>query len=137
MDGENRFRYFRIDRMENISEPLLVAREGKDKFDAKSLKHRDVKIFSIKEGKDTMVKIRFNNGLVDAVRDQFGKDLIMIPQDEKTFTVSVNVRLSSEFYAWLFGFGRGAKILGPPEVAGKMREYAEKIVEMYKDDGEM
>lgn len=137
VDGENRFRYFRIDRMERISEPRLEAREGKDKFDAKSLKHRAVKIFSIKEGKDAMVKICFNNGLVDAVRDQFGKDVIMIPQDEKTFTVRVNVRLSSEFYAWLFAFGRGAKIISPPEVAGKMREYAEKIVEMYKDDGEM
>lgn len=137
VDGENKFRYFRVDRMEGITKPLLEARAGKDKFDAKSLKHREVKIFSMKEGKDTTVKIYFNNGLVDAVRDQFGKDVIMIPQDDKHFTVSVNVRLSSEFYAWLFAFGRGAKIVAPKEAAEKMREYAENIAEMYKDDGEM
>jgi len=137
VDGENRFRYFRIDRMESITKPLLEAREGKDKYDAKSADQQEVKIFSIKEGKNAAVKIRFHNGLVDAVRDQFGGDVMMIPQDEKTFTVSVNVRLSSEFYAWLFSFGRGAKILYPLEVAEKMCEYAERIVEMYKDDGEM
>ena len=137
VDGENRFRYFRIDRMEGITKPLLEAREGKDKFDAKSLKQREVKIFSMKDGKDTTVKICFNNGLVDAVRDQFGKDVIMIPQDENHFTVSVRVRLTREFYSWLFTFGRGAKIVAPVEVADKMREYAENIAEMYKDDGEM
>lgn len=137
VDGENRFRYFRIDRMEGITNPLLEPREGKEKFDAKGLKHREVKVFAIKEGKDATVKLCFNNGLVDAVRDQFGKDIMMIPNDEKSFTVSVKVRLSSEFYAWLFNFGRGARIVSPPEVAAKMLDYAEKIVEMYKNNGEM
>ena len=137
VDGENRFRYFRIDRMEGITKPLPEAREGKDKFDANNLKHREVKIFSMKDGKDITVKICFNNGLVDAVRDQFGKDVIMIPQDENHFTVSVKVRLTRELYSWLFTFGRGAKIVAPVEVADKMREYAENIAEMYKDDGEM
>ena len=47
------------------------------------------------------------------------------------------VRLTREFYSWLFTFGRGAKIVAPVEVADKMREYAENIAEMYKDDGEM
>lgn len=137
VDGENRFRYFRIDRMESISNPLLESREGKEQYDAKNLNRKAVKVFAIKDGKETQVKICFNNGLVDAVRDQFGKDVMMIPQDEKSFSVNVNVRLSSEFYAWLFNFGRGAKIISPPEVAAKMLDYAEKIVEMYKNNGEM
>lgn len=51
--------------------------------------------------------------------------------------MSVKVRLTREFYSWLFTFGRGAKIVAPVEVADKMREYAENIAEMYKDDGEM
>ena len=137
VDGENRFRPFRIDRMEGITKPLLEARVGKEKFDANNLKHKEVKVFAIKQGKDATVKICFNNGLVDAVRDEFGKDVMMIPQDDKTFTVSVNVKLTMEFYAWLFNFGRGAKILAPAEVANKMLGYAENIAKMYKDDGEM
>jgi len=137
VDGENRFRYFRIDRMDNISKPMLEPREGKGKYDAKSLKHREVKIFAIKESANGMVKIRFTNGLVDAVRDQFGKDVLMIPYDDKHFTINVRVQLCQEFYAWLFTFGRGAKILEPLKVAEKMCGYAENILEMYKNDGEM
>jgi hypothetical protein len=36
------------------------------------------------------------------------------------------------FYAWIFGFGRRAKIMDPPYVADKMREYCQKIAEMYE-----
>ena len=137
VDGENRFRHFRIDRMEGITKPLLEAREGKEQFDEKNIYHKKIKVFAIKAGTVKTVKICFTNGLVDAVRDQFGTDVMMIPQDEKHFTVSVDVLTTSEFYSWLFNFGRGAKIISPVEVANKMREYAEKVTEMYKDDGEM
>ena len=137
VDGENRFRHFRIDRMEGITKPLLEARDGKEQFDEKNIYHKKVKVFAIKAGTVKTVKICFTNGLVDAVRDQFGTDIMMIPQDEKHFTVSVDVQITSEFYSWLFNFGRGAKIISPAEVANKMLGYAENIAEMYKDDGEM
>lgn len=95
-------------------------------------------VFSQHEpAKDYPVKISFNNGLVDVVRDKFGKDIMMIPDGEDNFTISATVRVSTEFYAWLFTFGRGAKILSLQNVADKMRDYAKNVYEMYKNDGEM
>lgn len=52
--------------------------------------------------------------------------------DESHFTVTTEVELSEMFYAWIFGFGRRAKIMDPPYVADKMREYCQKIAEMYE-----
>lgn len=136
VDGENKFRYFRLDRIENI---IITheKREGKEKYDAKGLIKRDTKLFAIKEAKEYNVNISFNNGLVDAVRDQFGKDIIMTPQDENHFTITAKIQTSTEFYAWLFTFGRGAKIISPKEVADKMREYALNVAEMYHEEEKM
>lgn len=137
VDGENRFRYFRIDRMDNITKPLPETRAGKEKYLAKELTNRTVKNFGVNEGKEERVKLLFNTGLVDAVRDAFGKDVLMIPADETHFSVTVDVHLNMAFYAWLFSFARGVKIIGPDSVKEKMREYANNIAEMYKEDGEM
>ena len=136
VDGENRFRHFRVDRMDNISKPLLDLRAGKDKYSEKALTQRTVKEFGINEGKEAIVSLRFTNGLVDAVMDAFGQDVIMTPTDETHFTISANVRLNMAFYAWLFSFGRGVKIISPPAVKEKMREYAKNIADMYKDEAE-
>ena len=137
VDGEKRFRYFRIDRMDNITKPLLEERDGKKAYSAKELTHTSAKIFGINEGKEVPVSMRFNNGLVDAVRDAFGNDVIMTPTDDTHFSITVNVRLNMGFYSWLFSFGRGVKITNPAFVRDKMREYAQNIAEMYNDEGEM
>lgn len=133
VDGENRWRYFRIDRMENITKPLLENRAGSKEYSSKNITKTNVKVFGIREGKNAQVKIRFNNGLVDAVRDEFGREITMFPHDEKNFYIVADVRLNMDFYSWIFSFGRGAEILAPKAVADKMCEYAQNIAEMYNN----
>ncbi len=137
VDGENRFRYFRIDRMDNISKPLLDKRSGEELYSAKMLTKKTAKSFGIRESKEASVSMRFNNGLVDAVMDAFGKDVMMMPDGEDHFTITERVRLNMDFYAWLFSLGRGVKIIRPQKVVDKMCEYTQNITDMYKDDGEM
>lgn len=137
VDGENRFRHFRIDRMDAISKPLLDSRDGEERYSAKELTKKTAKSFGIREGKEETVSLRFNNGLVDAVMDAFGRDVMMIPDDEENFIITERVRLNMDFYAWLFSFGRGVKVIKPEKVIEKMCEYTQNITDMYKDDGEM
>lgn len=80
------------------------------------------------------ITIKFANGLVDAVIDQFGKDVIMIPQDESHFTITAKIKPTGEFYGWLFPFGRGAEIIKPEDIRENMRGYAQNVLEMYKDE---
>ena len=83
------------------------------------------------------VRIRFRNELADAVIDQFGKDIMMMPCDENHFIILAPIEISPPFFAWIATFGRKVKILSPEPVVEKMREFLEKSLEMYKNDGEM
>ncbi|MBQ4631010.1 MAG: WYL domain-containing protein [Clostridia bacterium] len=136
-DAEGKkFRYFRVDRMEHISHPLPIPREGKENFKEKDITAQKVKVFDMYSGKEYVVKIRFRNELADAVIDQFGKDVMMIPSDDEHFTINVAVQISPPFFAWIATFGRRVKILSPEPVVEKMRDFLTRSLDMYNDDGE-
>lgn len=124
---------YRIDRMRDVKElitPREYEKEFKENVDITNYTH---KVFSMFGGKREKVTIRFRTEKLDTVVDQFGIRGVKYEKvDDKHFTVTTEVELSDMFYAWVFGFGRRAKILEPPYVADKMREYCKKIAEMYK-----
>ena len=130
------FRTFRIDRMERISNPLQEERDGQKEFKAEALTAQEYKVFQMFHGEKMKVRVRFANHLADAVIDQFGKNVMLIPIDEKHFTATLPVELSPPFFAWIATFGRGAKILSPDGAIEEMRKFIEKVSDMYKDDGE-
>ncbi len=128
--------FYRVDRMERISNPLPEEREGKDLYDKKDLTRQQVKVFDMYEtGKVYDVKMRFLNTLTDSVMDQFGRDIMMIPDGSEHFTITASVDVSPPFYAWVSSFGRRAKIISPPEAVEGMKDFLQKAAEMYKDDG--
>ena len=133
VDGENKFRFFRFDRMENVR-VLGEKREGKEKYKSSDIASPDIKIFSMKPSTPRDITIKFANGLVDAVIDQFGKDVMMIPQDKDCFTITAKIKPTGEFYGWLFSFGRGAEIIKPEDIRESMRGYAQNVLEMYKNE---
>ncbi len=133
-DGR-KFRYYRVDRMERITKPLPEEREGKDLFSAKDLTRQKAKVFEMYAGTAYTVKMRFRNELTDSVMDQFGRDIVMIPDGSEHFTITAAVEVSPPFYAWIATFGRRAKIISPPEAVEGMKDFLQKSMEMYKDDG--
>lgn len=127
------FLHFRIDRMERIS-VLTAKRDGKEEFKKKDLNARQTKIFNMYGGKkEYTVRLRCINALADAMIDRFGKEIMMIPTDDNHFTVSVQIEVSDQFYAWICSFGRRIKILDPAPVVEGMSEYIGKIAEMYQN----
>jgi len=132
-DGK-KFRYYRVDRMESISKPLVQKREGKDLFRERDITVQKAKVFDMYGGKEYDVQIRFRKELADVVVDQFGKDIMMIPVDEEHFIITTPIEVSPTFFAWISTFGRRVKILGPAPVVEKMREFIGKVADMYIDD---
>lgn len=132
-DGK-KFRYYRVDRMESIGHPLIQKREGKDLFKEKDITNQKAKVFDMYGGKEYNVRIRFRKELADAVIDQFGKDVMMMPLDADHFTITVPVEVSPTFFAWIATFGRRVKILDPAPVVEKMRDFIQASADMYKDD---
>ena len=124
---------YRIDRMKDVKE-LPTAREWEKEFKENvDVDNYTKRVFSMFGGKRERVTMRFRIEKLDTVVDQFGIAGAKYEKvDESHFTVTTEVELSEMFYAWIFGFGRRAKIIDPPYVADKMREYCQKIAEMYE-----
>ncbi len=134
-DGK-KFRYFRVDRMERISQPLPQKREGHEAYKEKNITSQEAKVFDMYGGTVYDVCIRFRKELADAVIDQFGKEVMMMPVDAEHFTITAPIEVSPTFFAWIATFGRRVKILSPEPVVEKMREFIQRVSDMYKDDGE-
>ena len=130
------FRTFRIDRMERISNPLQEERDGEKEFKAEAITAKEYKVFQMFHGEQVKVRVRFSNHLADAVIDQFGKNTILVPEDDGHFIVLLPVELSPPFFAWIATFGRGAKILSPAAAVDKMRDFIQRCSDMYNDEGE-
>jgi len=124
---------YRIDRMKDVRE-LPTAREWEREFKENvNLDNYTQRVFSMFGGERERVTIRFIDQRLDTVVEQFGIHGVKYEKvDEGHFTAQAEVELSDMFYAWVFGFGRRAKIIDPPYVADKMREYCQKIAQMYE-----
>lgn len=132
---KQKFRYFRVDRMERISQPLPYHREGKAEYKEKDITSQKAKVFDMYGGREYTVRIRFRNELADVVIDQFGKDIMMIPCDESHFIITAPIEISPPFFAWIATFGRRVKILSPEPVVEKMRDFLQRSMDMYKEEG--
>ena len=134
-DGK-KMRFYRVDRMERISKPLQQTREGHDLFSTKSLTQQKAKVFDMySTGKIYNVKFRCHNRIAHSVIDQFGKDIMMMTDDDKHFTFTQSVELSPPFFAWVATFGHSIKILSPDDAVKGMRDFLKDSMDMYKNDG--
>ena len=130
-DRSKAMRTYRVDRMKNVSlsgEP----RAGEEAFQKIDLKTYTQRVFSMYGGEEKLVQIRFINPLLDAVVDRFGtKDVQYSRVDDSHFCVSAKVEISDQFFGWLLGFGKKAKLIYPEEVLNSFRGFMDKIRAMY------
>ena len=124
-------RHFRVDRMTRISQ-LPGPREGKALFDRTDMSTYTVKVFNMFTGEERRVRLRFAARLVDPVIDRFGESVLLIPDGEGHFTVTVDVVVSPQFYAWLAPFGQDAEILAPEDVRADMVRHLRDILAVYE-----
>lgn len=125
------FKHYRVDKMSNI-ENTKSARLGKDAFDKLNMSSYSDHVFGMFTGDEQVVKLRFAAHLVGAVIDRFGKDIMIIPQGEEHFTVSLKLAVSPQFYGWVFGFGNEVEILSPASVRAEMQQRLLQVAGKYQ-----
>lgn len=130
-DDFQKLRTYRVDRMSDIRF-TSVPRDGDEVFKEIDLKTYTKRVFSMYGGAQRLVEIRFINPLLDAVVDRFGtKDMQYAKVDETHFSVTTKVEISDQFFGWILGFGKKAKLLYPEDVKDQFKAYMDKIREMY------
>lgn len=123
-------KHFRVDKMDHIG-IVQQKRLGKEVFSKMDISKRPLRMFNMFSGEEKTVKMRFSNHLANVVIDRFGRDIVMVPDDEKHFTISVAIEVSPQFYGWVCGLGKAVRILAPAEVVEEMGNYVKGIAEMY------
>lgn len=126
-----KMKHYRVDKMEKVS-LTESEREGTKEFDAFDMSAYTKTVFGMFGGNEQKVKLRFANHLVGAVLDRFGRDTIIIKDGDEHFTFTVNVVVSQQFLAWVFGFGTEAEIVSPEEVCNEMKKQAKLVADLYK-----
>lgn len=129
--GGKKLKFYRVDKMMDV-ELTGEPREGRavfEAFDAEAFAQRS---FGMPDGRETVVTLRMDNALADAVVDRFGMDVPMRPVDKDTFRVKLPVVPGPQFYGWLAGLGRGARLVSPQEEAENYRKYLKRLLKENK-----
>ena len=134
-DKAQDMRTYRIDRMKEVK-PLDEPREGAEAFDAIDIESYTRRVFSMFGGEQKRVSIRFIMPLLDTAIERFGTapDVFYRQDDERHFVVTADVEISNQFFAWVCGFGKRAKIINPPDVVGNMQKFLADISGMYQSE---
>ena len=122
-------KHFRVDKMDSITVTDTPCSE-REAFDLADY----VKgVFGMFGGERADVRLVVDNSLASVIIDRFGKDITMIPRDENTFSINVNVAVSPQFFSWIFGLSDKVYIESPKSVRESMREYLQKVHKLYLD----
>lgn len=123
-------RHFRVDRIVNL-EVLHSERSGKEAFMNLDIATYTSKVFYMFTGEERKVRCRFASGLVRPVLDRFGQDTIIVKEGDKSFSVTLDVVVSPQFYAWMSAYGSDAEILDPPDVRCGYIAHLQGIIDSY------
>ncbi len=124
-----KFKHFRVDKMEEVKALDLIDREGVEEFQKIDMAAYSKYTFSMFGGEITPVTMVFQNRMIGAVMDRFGREVLVMPEDKTHFRITVPVAVSQQFFGWVFGLGKAVRIVGPESVKEKMVKSLEEIAE--------
>ena len=123
---------YRVDRMKEVrltGEP----REGEKAFQELDIRTFVQRTISMYSGTKERVTIYFIMSLLDTVIEQFGKTNASYKKiDNHHFTVTTDVDISNQFFAWLLRFGKSARIISPDSVVAQFKDYLDAIRKNYE-----
>lgn len=139
---EGKFKHFRVDRMDKAEamiteiaevEVASLTREGAEAFAKLDMSAYTKYTFSMFGGETVPVTMVFQNRMMGAVMDRFGRDVVVVKEDERHFRVTVSVSVSQQFYGWVFGLGKSVRIVGPESVKEGMKKALADIAARYEN----
>lgn len=123
-------KHYRVDKMGSI-EITCDKCDGRAEFDNFDIAGYTKRVFSMFGGSETKVKLSVDNSLIGVIVDRFGYDVFITKETDTTFCVTVDVMLSPQFYAWLFGLGNKVKILSPQRAVNEFWLRLNETVKTY------
>lgn len=129
-DHANRdMRHYRVDKMTEIAVTCL-SREGKEQYPDFQLAQYGQKHFGMYSGPEWKVTLRGRRDKAGLVWDRFGQDVILVPDGEDHFTVTLPVVISPQFFGWLMGLDGSLTLTAPREAVQAYRQKLTAALEL-------
>ena len=116
-------RHYRVAKMTEIVVTGLP-REGRKQYPDFQLAQYGQKHFGMYSGREITVTLRGRREKAGLVWDRFGQDVILVPDGEEHFTVTIPVVMSPQFFGWLMGLDGSLTLVAPAEA---VRAYRDKL----------
>lgn len=131
-EGSGIVKHYRVDKMMDVRTEK-EKRNGAAIFRDFDLGKFSVGTFGMFSGRDTHLKLEFENRLIGVVLDRFGQDVMILPVDEGHFSFQAQIRVSEQFFGWLAGLGQGVKIISPEKIRKEYIAFLKLALEGYED----
>jgi predicted DNA-binding transcriptional regulator YafY len=121
-------RHYRVDKMSDIT---VTGAQGKDRgdWDPEGYASRHSGMFA---GRACQLRLRCEARMAGILQDRFGRDVMMVPDGDDHFTVTLDVVVSPNLWGWLFGLGDGVEVLSPGWAAEDFKRHLEDVLELYQ-----
>ena len=127
-ETKREIRHYRVDKMAEIT----VTGLPRDMEHAVDMAHYAQKHFGMFSGREAAVRLRCRASLAGVVLDRFGYDVILVPDGEDWFTVTLDVVVSPQFWGWVFGLGEGVQVLGPEWARAEFQARLSAVARTYE-----
>lgn len=126
--------HYRVDRIKDVEilderRKILKEYENGKEFNVADYINKTFNMFT---GEKKIVKIRFENHLINPVIDKFGTDVFLRKDGDENFLVCTEILISKGFISWLLQFGSSAELIEPVEVRDMIKEKVKELKNIYK-----
>lgn len=125
-------KHYRVDKIMHINQKKQK-RNGEELFSNFNMEKYVSGTFGMFGGKESFVRMEFENHLIGVVLDRFGQNTMLIPKDTEHFSIQVRVNVSPQFFGWLAGLGKGAVIVSPENIRREYVSFLKNTLKNYED----
>lgn len=130
-EKHDNFVHYRVDRMSDIHILDEVREALKDETQFNVAEYSK-KTFNMFNGVDEVVRLEFDNDLVNQVLDRFGADINIEKVSDSSFCIRTMVKVSSTFFSWVAQYGSKIRIVSPENTRDEFVAFLKDIVRQYE-----
>ena len=129
-EARHELRHYRVDKMSDI---VITEEPGSPRNDWNPEGYAS-RFFGMHSGTPCQLRMRCRANLVGVVLDRFGQDIMLVPDGEEYFTVTVELVVSPPFWGWLFSLGTEVEILSPTWAVEEFDRRLRDLSQMYRTE---
>ena len=88
--------------------------------------------FGMFSGETCQLRLRCKASMAGVIIDRFGQDVMLVPDSDEFFTVTVEVVASPPFWGWLFGLGADVELLSPSWAVEEFKARLRDLQKLYE-----